>query len=107
MYCTYFTYIGYDCIGAAAGEDALRILHERLPDLVLLEESTPGIDGWQLLKTIKSDPALRPLVKVVLLTTDVFEAPRQRAEHMGADGFAAKPVHNDDLARLVRRVLKA
>jgi DNA-binding response OmpR family regulator len=105
MYCTYFTYVGYECIGAATGDEALRSLHERVPDLVLLEESLPGMDGWQLLKMIRTDAKLRS-VRVVVLTADVFEAPRQRAADMGADGFAAKPVLMDDLAALVRRLLK-
>src|SRR3954462_13689278 len=75
MYCTYFTYVGYECVGAASGDEALRLLHDRVPDLVLLEESLPGIDGWQLLKMIRTDAKLRS-VRVVVLTADVFEAPR-------------------------------
>lgn len=105
MYCAFFAYKGYDCIGAGNGDDALRLVHERVPDLVLLEESLPGLDGWQLLTEIRRNPLLRS-TRVVMLTSDVFEAPRQRAEYLGADGFATKPVLPDELARLVRRVLK-
>jgi CheY-like chemotaxis protein len=106
MYCAFFTFKGYECIAAATGDEAMKLLLERVPDLVLLEESVRGIDGWRVLQTIRANPLLRS-IQVVMLTADVFEMPRERAEHLGADGFAAKPVLVEDLARLVRRLLKS
>ena len=106
MYCEYLEYQGFTCLTAADGEDALQIVRERLPDLVLLEASLPGRDGWDVTKIIKGDPMLRS-TWVVWLTSEVFEEHRERALHAGADAFIAKPIVPDELGRIVRRLLKA
>ena len=106
MYCTYLVHTGYDCLSAADGDEAMRIVRERLPDLVLLEASLPGRDGWQVTKSIKDDPLLRS-TWVAWLTSEVFHEHRLRATDVGADAFIAKPVVPDELGRIVRRLLKA
>src|ERR1044071_5032185 len=58
---------GYDVIAAADGEQALAVVHERLPDLVLLDIMMPKLDGIAAMKQLKADPSL-PFIPVILVT---------------------------------------
>ena len=81
------------------GESALALIEQssRLPDLVLLDVMLPGIDGFSVCRTLKSNPLTR-LIPVVLLTG--LEAQQHKIEgiNAGADDFLTKPVQIEELA---------
>jgi two-component system, cell cycle response regulator DivK len=104
MYCMYLEHDGFRCVEAANGEDAVRIAHETHPALILMDATMPGMDGWIAAELLKADPELHS-TPVVMLTAHAFDEHRQRAQDIGADGFLAKPVLPDELARVVRRIL--
>ena len=104
MYCMYLTHDGFDCVEADNGEDALRIAYERRPALILMDATMPGMDGWMAAELLKADPDLKT-TPVVMLTAHAFDEHRQRAQAIGTDGFLAKPVLPDELARAVREIL--
>ena len=104
MYCMYLQHDGFECVEAANGEDALRLALERRPALVLMDATMPGMDGWMAAELLKADPNLKG-TPVVMLTAHAFDEHRKRAETIGADGFLAKPVLPDELARVVRTFL--
>ena len=60
-----------------------------LPDLMLVDVNMPGMNGLDLLHTLKTDPALQHL-PVVMFTTSSNEGDRQRAAHSRADGYVVK-----------------
>lgn len=68
-------------------EDAMR----KRPDVVLLDLKLPGRDGHEILREIKSDPALRS-IPVVMLTTSAAESDRLRAYENFANSYIVKPV---------------
>jgi DNA-binding response OmpR family regulator len=97
---------GYRVATASDGRSALARLEEVRPALVLLDVMMPGIDGWQVCRTIKNHPD-HARIKVIMVTAkggfeDKFEGMRS-----GADDYIVKPVDLNELAEKVRRNLDA
>lgn len=89
------------------GVGALDFLHGRgrfedspRPDLILLDLHLPHLDGSELLKFIRDDPALRSIPVVVMTTSRVEEAIVRERVH--ADAYITKPVDLESLIRVVR-----
>lgn len=95
---------GYRVAAAVDGTSALAKVEEVQPQLVLLDVMMPGMDGWQVCRTIKNHPD-HGATKVVMVTAkgdyeDKFEGMRS-----GADDYVVKPVDLDELEEKVRRNL--
>ncbi|HET7698979.1 MAG TPA: response regulator [Vicinamibacterales bacterium] len=105
MYCTYLRHEGFDCIEAEDGAEALRLTRAHRPVVVLMDATMPGVDGWQAIQQLRSEPELRGTA-VVMLTAHAFDEHRRRAEAVGADAFLAKPVLPDELANQIRDLLR-
>jgi CheY-like chemotaxis protein len=88
---------GYELVAAATGEEGLKLARERKPDLITLEVVMPGIDGWTVLKNLKSDPLLSGIPVVMVSISD----DRDRGLAMGAADYLVKPVDRDRLAEIL------
>jgi two-component system cell cycle response regulator DivK len=75
------------------------------PALILMDATMPRMDGWEALRLLKADEATRH-IPLIMLTAHAFDEHRERAMKAGADGFLAKPVLPDALAREIRQFLK-
>jgi len=94
---------GYEVIKASSGQEAVRLMYERKPDLVLLDVMMPEIDGWQTCRLIReiSD------VPVIMLTGKrCSEDDIVRGLECGADEYLVKPVGNRELLARVRAALR-
>ncbi|MGP3976118.1 response regulator [Streptomyces sp. 8N114] len=89
---------------AADGEEAVALVRERGPDLVLMDIRMPLVDGLAATRRITSDPELRE-VKVVMLTTFELDEYVFEALRSGASGFLVKDTEPDELVRAVRAVV--
>ena len=78
-------------IEAANGREALQKIRETQPDLVLLDIQMPEMDGYDVLREIRSDPALCGL-RIVALTAFAMQGDRERALEAGFDDYLTKPV---------------
>ena len=105
MYAMYLAYEGFRVLEAENGEQAIVKTREALPSLILMDASMPRMDGWDAVRALKSDPKTRT-IPVLMLTGHAYDEHRAKAAAVGANGFLAKPVLPDDLAREVRRVLQ-
>lgn len=92
---------GHDVVSARDGASALEAVHEHRPDVVLLDVAMPEMDGLEVCRRLKSDPATR-LTPVVLVTGQTDLADRIRGIEAGADEFLSKPVHPHELRARVR-----
>jgi DNA-binding response OmpR family regulator len=98
---------GYAVAQAPDGRTALARMEQVRPELVLLDVMMPGMDGWQVCRTIKSHPEFGSSTRVVMVTAkgafeDKFEGLRS-----GADDYVVKPVDFKDLLEKVERNLAA
>ena len=103
---TYLESRGYRVTTAANGKEALAMLEDARPDLVLLNVMMPGIDGWEVARTIKDHPEFSA-TRVVMLTARSDFTDKQRGLRAGADDYIVKPMRLEDLGRKVERNLEA
>ncbi|WP_231839540.1 ATP-binding protein [Blastococcus saxobsidens] len=90
---------------AANGEEALAAVAERAPDLVLTDVMMPRIDGFELLRRLRADPATRG-IPVIMLTARAGQEASVEGLEVGADDYLAKPFRSAELLARVRVVLE-
>jgi DNA-binding response OmpR family regulator len=93
---------GYDVLEAPDGNEGLRVFYAEQPDLVILDVSMPGLDGWGVLERIRelSD------VPVVMLTARAEELDKVRGLRAGADDYVTKPFGRQELLARVDAALR-
>ena len=94
---------GYDVASVLDGDAALAHLRTRAPDVVILDLMLPRRNGFEVLKVIRAEPALRS-VPVMVLTAKGQPQDRRRAEEIGVDAFITKPFSNREIVDAVRRL---
>jgi DNA-binding response OmpR family regulator len=80
----------FEVLEAADGLEALSLAREKHPSLVLLDIGMPGMDGFEVCRALKTDPATSA-IKVVILTARRADADRARGREVGADEYFVKP----------------
>jgi two-component system KDP operon response regulator KdpE len=97
------THRGYEVLKASSGQEALRIIFEQKPDLVLLDVVMPGIDGWQTCSRIREVTD----IPIIMLTGQRnSEDDVVRGLDYGADEYLSKPLGNRELVARVRAALR-
>lgn len=96
---------GHDVLVASNGDEAIREIYARPPDLVMLDLNLPGMDGLEVCQQLKSDPMTRFLPILILSGRDPDEA-RIGAWDAGADEFLCKPVRSGELLTRCRSLLR-
>ncbi len=90
----------YEILEARRGDEALKLVREHLPDLVLLDVMLPDTSGVEVCRELKSDPGTSQ-VTIVMLTAKAQNADLEDAEGAGADGYFTKPFSPVALLRRV------
>jgi putative two-component system response regulator len=96
---------GHDVVSANDGAAALDAVREHHPDVILLDVTMPRVDGLEVCRRLKADPATR-LTPVVLVTGQTDLSDRIRGLEAGADEFLSKPVHPHELRARVRSLTR-
>ena len=92
---------GHDVVLAPDGASALAAVHRHRPDVVLLDVAMPLVDGLEVCRQLKADPATR-LTPVVLVSGQTELTDRINGIEAGADDYLSKPVHPHELRARVR-----
>ena len=95
---------GYDVATARRGADAMIRVAETLPDLIISDIRMPGMDGYQLVRNIRSNARTR-LVPIVFLTAKDESADRIEGFRTGVDAYITKPFEPDELVAVVAAIL--
>jgi CheY-like chemotaxis protein len=97
-------HFGYVVEEASTGPDAVRLVHEKQPSLVLMDIGLPGLDGWQASRVLKSNPATAAIPLIA------FSARVDSTADLGGrptfDGFIIKPISPNELVRRVDAYLR-
>jgi DNA-binding response OmpR family regulator len=94
--------VGHTVIRATHGEEALELLQEQQPDLIVLDLMMPGIDGFETLRRIRATST----VPVIILTARANDVDKLRGLEGGADDYLIKPFNPDELAARISAVLR-
>lgn len=104
VYATMLEYSGFEVMEVGNGEEAVTLAREGHPDLILMDISIPGIDGWTATERLRSDPTTRS-IPVIAVTAHALPEHRERARTLGCEGYLTKPCEPRRLLEEVRRVI--
>ncbi len=94
---------GYEPVMTETGEAALAEIHRRAPDIVLLDLGLPGIDGLEVIRRLRQEGSVVP---IIVLTSRTDEAGKVAALDLGADDYVTKPFGVDELLARLRAALR-
>jgi len=97
---------GYTIRTAEDAGAAMRVLEAFTPRLILMDLQLPGVDGFELTRRLKADPARRGIL-IVALTALAMKGDEDRARAAGCDGYITKPVDGPQLRDRVAGYLAA
>ena len=106
MYAEYLQYSGFRVAEAKNGNEAVAQARSLKPDLILMDLSLPGMDGWEATRVLKADDETKH-IPIVALTGHALAGASEGARKAGCDSFVTKPCLPDDLVVEVRRMLNA
>jgi len=96
---------GYTILEAGTGEEAMSLLQEQKPDIILMDIQLPGIDGLTLIKQIKEDASTGE-IPIIAVTAYAMKGDEQRILATGCDGYISKPVNTRELPLTVEKYIK-
>lgn len=97
---------GYNLLEAVNAAQALEILKDAQPDLILMDINMPDMDGYSLTAKIKDTPGLES-IPIIALTANVMRGDRERSLEAGCDGYIQKPIDIDLLSEQIERFLRS
>lgn len=98
--------IGYQTSCAPSGESALEQAPSQQPDVILMDISLPGMDGWEVTEKLKANPVTRRIPVIVLTAHAMVEA-RQRSLAAGCADFETKPINFTRLAEKIETLVSS
>ena len=96
---------GYDARTASDAGEALEVLKEFSPRLILMDIQLPGMDGLELTRRLKADPVTRD-IKILGLTAYAMKGDEEKILAAGCDGYVSKPIDTRTLPELILHYLE-
>ncbi len=96
---------GYEVVQAADGEQALSLVRSGRPDLLILDNTMPKLDGFGVVRALREDPATSA-VPIVMLTGHTSEDDRADSIRLGVEEYIPKPFSPREVSARVRRTLQ-
>ena len=97
---------GHEVATANTGKEALEVVSEFAPDLIVMDVMMPEMDGFEALKKLKENPATKE-IPVIMLTAKAQDADVFRGWQSGADLYLTKPFNPAELLTFVKRLLQS
>jgi two-component system, cell cycle response regulator DivK len=95
---------GYDIIEAEDGEKGLAMAQDRRPDLILMDVQIPLLDGYEVTRRLKADPALRN-IPIIVITSYALSGDESRARAAGCNAYVSKPYSARRLLAKIREFI--
>ena len=96
---------GYQTVSASSGEEALQVVAQQAPDLILLDIMMPGMDGYEVASQLKSDDVTAG-IPIIMLSALSDPGARVSGLESGAEEFLSKPIERIELSLRVRNLLR-
>ena len=96
---------GYNIIEASTGEEALNLLKNQKPDIILMDIQLPGIDGLTLIKQIKASIITKD-IPIIAVTAYAMKGDEQKILDTGCDAYVSKPINTQELPVIVEKYIK-
>ncbi len=96
---------GYTVTKAYDGEAAIEVMDSFFPDIVLLDVMMPGIDGFEVAKTIRSNPSYEH-TRIIFLTAKGTSSDKIKGYTSGGEVYITKPFDNDELINIINEVIE-
>jgi CheY-like chemotaxis protein len=94
----------YEILTAADGAAGIEAAARERPDLILMDLSLPGVDGWEATRRLKARSETEN-IPVIALTAHAMQGDEERARACGCDDYLTKPIDEDQLFATVARLL--
>ncbi len=94
----------YMILTAADGQAGVELAERERPDLILMDLSLPGVDGWEATRRIKANEALRN-IPIIALTAHAMRGDAEKARACGCNDYLSKPIDEDLLFEKLRQFL--
>jgi CheY-like chemotaxis protein len=98
------THAGFRVVEAEDGQQALDRAATEKPDLILMDLSIPGVDGWEVTRRLKSGETRQ--TPIIALTAHAMRGDEERAIQAGCDGYLTKPISPKKVVEEVKKYLK-
>jgi CheY-like chemotaxis protein len=102
IYSTVLRHLGYQVVEADDGLKAVALARSEHPDLILMDISIPGMDGWEATRVLRADPSTCA-IPIIALTAHALSDDRKRATDVGFTSYLTKPVEPNIVVAEVRR----
>ena len=97
---------GYEVLEACDGQEALNMIAQQLPDLLILDLGMPVLDGFGVIRKLRAEAATARL-RVLAATAYAMRGDREKVMEAGFDGYLSKPIDNAALMLELQRLLGA
>lgn len=97
---------GFELVIAIDGEEGIAKALSEQPDIILMDMSLPGIDGWEATRRLKSMAEMQ-VIPIIALTAHAMSGDREKALEAGCDDYDTKPVEFDRLLGKIESLLKS
>lgn len=104
IFAEYLEFRGFRVATAEDGLEAMEKAFDLRPDVILMDLSLPGIDGWEATRRLKQDERTHS-IPIIALTAHALASAHERAKEVGCDAVVTKPCIPKDLEAEVRRQL--
>lgn len=95
---------GYEVLSVSNGDEAMQVITERIPDLIILDVMMPRKDGYEVCQELRSNPSWRDM-KIIMLTAKGRDVEREKGLALGADDYVTKPFATQELVEKVKALL--
>jgi len=86
------------------GHEGIRMAYENPPDLILMDLALPKLDGWQVTRSLRSNPRFKK-TPILAVTAHAMKGDREKALAAGCSDYFAKPIEVDEFVRFMRPYL--
>jgi PAS domain S-box-containing protein len=97
--------LGFEIIEAVDGQDSVQKTLENKPDIILTDLVMPIMDGFEATRQIKRIPKVKDTI-IIMVSASAFECHKQQSVVVGCDNFLSKPIHTEELLKMLEKYLK-